>query len=100
MFCCEYCRDSVSRLRNLHQLRPHQIYCYSLTIGLFNEDATSPFDEMSVLEKQPHSSEESIDHPHENITRVNTTSMLEEHPQTKESNMPNPKTAETLINIH
>ena len=50
---------------------------------LFNDETNSPIDnEPLALEQQAHINEESVTHTSETVTTVNTTSMLEEHPQT------------------
>jgi len=98
-------RETLMKYVVSSESKPENFPIYSIhsdmdSFILFNDDANTPFDETSVLEQQPHGNEESVAHPHVNVTTVDTTSMLEEHPQTEESNLPNPETVKTLSNIH
>ena len=68
---------------------------------LFNDDSYPLIDDKpSTLEPQAHINQESVAHTQQIFTTANATSIQEEPPQTKLSNLPNPKMTQTLETSH
>ena len=68
---------------------------------LFNDETSPPIDgKLLALELNTHINEESVAHTDETVKIVNATNMLEEPPQTKNSNLSTARMTETLDTNH
>jgi len=99
-------RETLMKYVVSSESKPENFPIYSIhsdmdSFILFNDDMNYPTNcDTLALEQQIHINEESVAHPDETVTTVNTTSTLEEPHQTEVSNLPNPKTTETLSHTH
>jgi len=99
-------RETLMKYVVSSESKPENFPIYSIhsdmdSFILFNDETNLPTDDKPLaLEIDTHINEESIAQTQEIVRTVETTSILEEHPQTEIVNLPNPKTAQSLNPDH